>query len=92
MYKQIGHLTASTIDNICFVDTESTSTLVIIAGGASASITATMPVGVYHSCYTCKMVYMPTASHVKPYGTMCRTIVGGSPHGLLRHRDQRLLV
>ena len=33
MYKQIGHLTASTIDNICFVDTESTSTLVIIAGG-----------------------------------------------------------
>ena len=35
MYKQIGHLliTASTIDNICFVDTESTSTLGIIAGG-----------------------------------------------------------
>ena len=36
MYKQFGHLTASTIDNICFVDTEeSTSTLVIIAGGLS---------------------------------------------------------
>ena len=24
-----------------------------------------MPVGVYHSCYTCKMVYMPTEKHVK---------------------------
>ena len=56
MYKQIGHITAS---NICFVDTEGIGTLVMIAGGASASITAIMPFGVYTIAADFEAVFNP---------------------------------
>ena len=59
MFKQnwtLNYVYKCTIDNICFVDTESTSTLVIIAGEVSADITS-----VTTAAITCKMVYIPTA-------------------------------
>ena len=59
MSKQIGHITASTIDIICFVDTEGIGSLVMIAGGASASITAIMPFGVYTIAADFEAVFNP---------------------------------
>ena len=79
MYKQIGHLTASTIDNICFVDTESTSTLVIVAVLSYMNLYLT---SVSSVCGPVIWLHLTPATSTLPYGT---TIVGGSPSGLLRH-------